>query len=61
MDFKKHVDTIVILTGIISSFLWMNSRFNALEKDMTMIKTVLISKNIMPVELATKDAKVEKD
>ena len=60
MDFKKHIDTMIILGGIISSFLWMNSRFNALEKDMTMIKTVLILKNIMPIELASKDGVEEK-
>ena len=29
----------------------MNSRFNELEKDITIIKTVLIMKNIMPSEL----------
>lgn len=60
MDFKKHIDTMIILGGIISSFLWMNSRFNALEKDMTMIKTVLILKNIIPIELASKDGVEEK-
>jgi hypothetical protein len=52
--FKKHVDTVVILTGILASVLWMNGKFNEIEKDITIIKTVLIMKNIMPTELASK-------
>lgn len=50
--FKKHVDTVIILTAFGSSILWMNGRFNELDKDLTIVKTVLIMKNIMPVELA---------
>lgn len=59
--FKKHVDTVVVLGGILASVLWMNARFNevdtrftSIEKDIVMIKTVLIMKNIMPTELASK-------
>ena len=52
--FKKHVDTVIILTGILASVLWMNGKFNEIEKDITIIKTVLIMKNIMPTELASK-------
>lgn len=58
---KKHLDTVIILGAVLSSVLWMNGRFNeidarftAIEKDMVMIKTVLIMKNIMPTELASK-------
>lgn len=57
--FKKHGDTVVIIGAIVSSMLWMNgkfnavdSRFNGIEKDIVMIKTVLIMKNIMPTDLA---------
>lgn len=53
--FKKHVDTVIILGAIISSMLWINGKFNDLEKDITIIKTVLILKQIMPPELAKKD------
>ncbi len=61
--FKKHADTIVILGSFALCF-WtlnekMNDRFNNLEKDITMIKTVLILKNIMPSELAHKEIKSE--
>lgn len=50
--FKKHVDTVIVLGAILSSVLWMNGKFAEIEKDITVIKTVLIMKNIMPVELA---------
>ena len=50
--FKKHVDTVIVLGAILGSMLWMNGKFNDLEKDIVMIKTVLIMKNIMPTELA---------
>ncbi len=52
--FKKHVDTVVVLTAILSSVLWMNGKFGEIEKDITIIKTVLIVKNILPSELAQK-------
>jgi len=57
--FKKHIDTVIILSSFAASIFWMNGkfsdvdkRFNDLEKDIVMIKTVMIMKNIMPSELA---------
>ncbi len=55
--FTKHVDTIVILGAFATSILWMNGKFNELEKDITIIKTVLVIKNIMPSEMAQKEGK----
>lgn len=59
--FKKHVDTVIILTAFAGSILWMNGKFNEIEKeiyglktDIAIVKTVLIMKNIMPTELASK-------
>jgi hypothetical protein len=67
MDFlKKHADTVAIIGGILTSVLWMNGKFNdvdkkfnemdkkfsTIEKDMAVIKTVLIMKEIMPDKLA---------
>lgn len=63
---KKHVDTIVILASFASSVLWMNGKFNDvdkrfmlmekemmyIQKEMAVIKTVLLMKNILPSELA---------
>lgn len=48
---KKHVDLIIMLSAFTSAMLWMNGKFNDLEKDIAIIKTVLVMKNIMPVEL----------
>jgi hypothetical protein len=50
--FKKHTDAVMVITAIIGCMLWMNGKFNGIEKDMAVIKTVLIMKNIMPGELA---------
>ncbi len=59
--FKKHIDTIIILTAFASSMLWINGKFNDLEKDVVMIKTVLIMRNVMPLELAKCDHKNESE
>lgn len=60
--FKKHVDTVIILSAFAISVLWMNGKFNEvdyrfsqLEKDIAVMKTVLIMRNIMPSELAIKE------
>lgn len=53
--FKEQSGLINLLTIIgffCASFLWMNAKFNNLEKDMAVVKAVLIMKNIMPMELA---------
>lgn len=49
---KKHTDTVVILTGILASVMWMNHKFDQVEKDILVIKTVLVMQKIMPTELA---------
>jgi hypothetical protein len=67
--FKKHVDAMIVLSGLLSCVFWMNSRFNEIDKqfsmvdkqfseihqDLAVMKTVLIMKNIMPTELAKCD------
>lgn len=58
--FKKHTDTVIILGAVAGSILWMNHKFNELEKDIVMIKTVMILKNIMPIELAHNDSSKDK-
>ncbi len=52
---KKHTDTVIVIGAILSSMLWMNSKFNELEKDVAIIKAVLIMKQIMPCDLAKED------
>lgn len=66
--FKQHADTLVILSSFALCF-WninekMNDRFNVLnekigniDKDLAVIKTVLVIKNIMPNELANHESK----
>ena len=58
--FKKHADTVVVLTGILSSMIWMNGKFehlqnqiNDVREQVVIMKTVLIMQKIMPTELAT--------
>lgn len=60
--FKKHTDAIIVLGGILSTVIWMNGKFtdvhvrlNDIEKDIVMVKTVLIMQKIMPSELAKSD------
>ncbi len=55
---KKHVDTVIVLGGILSSVFWMNhkfteidNRFVSLEKDMAVMKAVLMIKGQFPKEL----------
>ena len=59
---RKHVDTVIVLTGILGSVFWMNgrfnevdSRFNQIETRLKVIETVLVMKDIMPKELSCKD------
>ncbi len=59
---KKHVDTVIILSSFAASMLWMNGKFNEidmkfkdLDKEIAVLKAVLIMRNIMPVELAKKE------
>lgn len=42
------VSSICILATIFSTFLWMNGKFNEIDHDLCMIKTVLLTKGIMP-------------
>jgi len=49
---KKHTDTVMVLSAILGAMIWMNGKFNQLEKEIAIVKTVLIMKGIMPSELA---------
>ncbi len=59
---EKYGQTIIVLLSILSttlgSCMWMNGKFNDIEKDILTIKNVLILKGIMPAEMAkTKEVK----
>ena len=56
--FKKHGDTLAVIATFAMCFWHLNEKINTLEKDIAIIKTVLIMKNIYPNEMAiTKDEK----
>ncbi len=59
--FRKHTDTVIILAAFAASILWMNGKFNDIEReiynlktDVAVMKAVLLMKNIMPSELCKK-------
>jgi prophage maintenance system killer protein len=54
---KKHVDTVIVLGGILGAVLWMNHQFNNLDKRLTVIETVMTMQgyNIKGIALNTKD------
>jgi len=60
--FKKHADTVIVVGGILASFLYMQSQFSAIEKRfssidtrLVRIETVLFLKGIFPSEYASKE------
>jgi len=55
--FKNHADTIAILTMFAFCFWNLNEKINTIDKEMAIIKTVMIIKNILPNELAVHDHK----
>lgn len=62
--FQKNKDTLSIISVVITSMIWMNFqfknidyRFAEIEKDLAIIKTVLIMRNIMPSELVHENKK----
>jgi hypothetical protein len=52
---KKHADTIATIVVIVAATYWMSSAIGELKKDIAVIKTVLILRNIMPQDLAYKE------
>lgn len=56
---KKHTDTVIVVGSIVTCMLWMNGKFNDIDKkfsdigkEIAVMKTVMIMRNIMPSELA---------
>ena len=50
--FKNHADTIAILSTFAFCFWNLNEKINQIDKEVAIIKTVMILKNILPYELA---------
>lgn len=58
---KKHTDTVVVLGAILTSVMWMNGKFNEIEKRfsdvenrLTKIETIIYIKGLVSNELAHK-------
>ncbi len=54
---KKHADTMIILASFGAACIWMSGKFSELEKEMAVVKTVLIMRDLMPKELAKNEVK----
>lgn len=52
---KKHVDTVVILGGIVGSLIWMNGKFNDIDRRLVRIETIMAVKGIMNDHFAAKE------
>lgn len=48
---EKYGTALSVIFTVIAALMWFNGKFNALEKDMAVIKTVLIMRNLMPNDL----------
>jgi hypothetical protein len=55
--FKKHADTVVILGSFALCFWTVNEKINSLEKDVLIIKTILVTQKILPNELLANEGK----
>jgi hypothetical protein len=42
---SKHADTVIVLSGIALSVLWMDSKFYDLKEEIVVMKTILIIKD----------------
>ncbi len=56
---KQHGDTITILSVFAFCFWTLNEKISVVERDVAIIKTVLIMKNIMPTEVAHNQEKID--
>jgi hypothetical protein len=62
--FKRHSDSIAVISVLAASMVWMNGKFSDIDKeisglktDVAIIKTVMLMNKIMPTELAHANAK----
>lgn len=49
---KRHVDTVLVMSTLVYGLIWMNGRFNEMEREISRIKTILIINKLMPPEMA---------
>lgn len=61
---KKHADTVVVLGAVLGAMMWMNGTLNdvqkeiyTVQKELSIVKTVMLMNGHYPKELACKDVK----
>jgi len=61
--FKEHGDAVAIILSVfisvLSGVMWINGKFNDIEKDIAVMKTILQYKNIMKNQIAKYEDKEE--
>lgn len=55
--FKKHTDTVIIISAIAGAMIWTNGKFNDIDRRLVRIETIMIMKGIMPSELVVHNDK----
>lgn len=50
---KKHTDTVIVLGALFTGLLWINGKFNDMDRRLIKIETILFLKGIIPPELAS--------
>lgn len=49
---EKHSDTVLVLGALFTGFLWLNGKFNDLDRRLVRIETILVMNGIMHPDLA---------
>ncbi len=56
--FSRHIDTIVVIFTVVTGFFMfynkLDTRISNIEKDMAIVKTILIMKGLAPAEIMAK-------
>ena len=57
---KQHADTLVILSSFALCFWTLNEKINSIDKDLAVIKTVMVMRKMMPAEICQNYSEKEK-
>jgi hypothetical protein len=49
---KKHTDTVIVLGALFGGFLWLNGKFNDLDRRLVKIETIMYIKGLVTQEFA---------
>jgi len=54
---RKHTDTVIVLGGILGAVLWMNGKFNDVDRRLVKIETIMYIKGFIQSEIASNNLK----